>query len=498
MRIVIADDEQWVRAGLKEMLLEADSDTEIVGEALNGDHMVKLVKEEQPDIVFVDIRMPEMDGLEGIAAAREKSSDTVWVILSGYSDFQYAQRAIRLGVQEYLLKPVSPEKLRETLLNVKKLKCQRKTNRNTDFRNWIISRFYMERRDEGNGDFNELEMMGMLLYFDTWTDGRERETYLKRTAEFLEKRIAELERYGNVYCAFFMTEQRKIILATGIGAGKSRKEDIGKWYDSLRKEFFKISDKHCTLTGICTKWCDNAAKMFDCINREEWVEYCRIAAEPERVWYFEEMEEKRKSMQPCTMRMCEMLMQIAKGMHEGSYLHFIDCVVRAEKEWISCQVQTTETEYANMKRYLAVTTGINRFITKDEFRSMELGKVLSFVRENARQILNRGKTGQREEDVVKLAEDYICEHYGEDISVSQLAVQLSLTPNYLSALFHKKTGTTFVKYLTRVRMREAEKLLQNTSLPVWKIAEKTGFSDTRYFTKIFKDYYGILPSEYGN
>ncbi len=500
MRIVIADDEQWVRTALKEMLLEADSGTEIVGEALNGSHMAKLAEEEQPDVVFVDIRMPEMNGLEGIASARDKSPETIWVILSGYSDFQYAQEAIRLGVQEYLLKPVSPEKLRETLLNVQKLKFARKTNRNTDFRNWLISSFYMEGQDEKSGDFRKLQMMGMLLYFDTWVEPEERERYQERVTKLLEKRAVELEQYGNVYCAYFMPQQQKMILATGIGTGvgKERKEDIEEWFESLQKEFFKVSDKHCTLMGIYTKWCDSVTEMVDCMNREEWVEYCRIMAAPDRIWYFEELGKNRKSIQPCKVRMCERLMHIAKGMHEGSYLHFIDCVVKAEKEWVSCQAQTNATEYANMKHYLAVITGINRFMTKDEFRSMEMGKVLAFIRENARQVLARGKAGQKEEDVIKLAEDYILGHFGEDISVSQVALQLSLTPNYLSALFHKKTGTTFVKYLTRVRMREAEKLLQSTKLPVWRIAEKTGFSDTRYFTKIFKDYYGILPSEYGN
>lgn len=500
MRIVIADDEQWVRAALKEMLPEADFDVEIVGEAADGGRMAELVEEKKPDIAFVDIRMPQMNGLEGIAAAKEKSPDTMWVILSGYSDFQYAQQAIRLGVEEYLLKPVSPEKLRETLVNVKKRKYVEKANRNTDFQNWLISSFYMGNRSVSNKEFSDLWMIGLLLCFDTWVEPQERDDYQKRTAELMERRMEEPEKYGNVYRALFVSGEGKMTLAAGVtpGTDKSRKAEIRDWFYSLQKELSKISDIHCILTGICTGWRKNAAEMFACFHAEEELGYCRITAGPDRIWSMEELEKAGKAMSSCKRNMCRRLALVAEGMRKGSYLHFIDCVVRAEEEWIGCRPQATDTEHANMKRYLAVTTGISRFLTREEFRKMELGEALLLIREKAREVLARGKTKEREEDVVKLAEDYIRGHYGEDISVAQIAEQLSLTPNYLSALFHKKTGTTFVKYLTRVRMLEAERLLQNTSLPVWRVAEATGFSDTRYFTKIFKDYFGILPSEYGS
>ena len=112
MIILIADDDRLARFNIKSMLGELLGDTgDIFLEARDGEEMVRICGQNDPDIAFVDISMPCMNGLDAIAQCRECSSDTEFVLVSGYSDFQYAQQAIRLGVNEYLLKPVDAEQL---------------------------------------------------------------------------------------------------------------------------------------------------------------------------------------------------------------------------------------------------------------------------------------------------------------------------------------------------------------------------------------------------
>ena len=120
MKVVIADDESLVRYTLRSMINEMEAPWQIVGESTNGEELMDLLAEHQPNVAIVDIRMPKMNGLEAILLGKAKSPLTKWIILSGYSDFQYAQEALRLGVSQYLLKPVSPADLERALFDTYK------------------------------------------------------------------------------------------------------------------------------------------------------------------------------------------------------------------------------------------------------------------------------------------------------------------------------------------------------------------------------------------
>ena len=120
MIVLIADDERLVRFAMKSMLSEFMEDSEdIFLEAVNGRDMVKVCKDKKPDVVLADISMPYMDGLEAISECKKYSPMTQYVIVTGFSEFEYAKRAIHLGVNEYLLKPVDSQKLRTGIEKIK-------------------------------------------------------------------------------------------------------------------------------------------------------------------------------------------------------------------------------------------------------------------------------------------------------------------------------------------------------------------------------------------
>ena len=119
MKIIIADDEEYVRFELKELLLEIRIDLEIT-EAINGSELLEKFKQNNFNAAFVDIKMPGFSGLEAIENIDSNSLKTEWIILTGYSDFEFAKKAISLGVTEYLLKPVSKEELEQVLIKIEK------------------------------------------------------------------------------------------------------------------------------------------------------------------------------------------------------------------------------------------------------------------------------------------------------------------------------------------------------------------------------------------
>jgi two-component system response regulator YesN len=113
-----------------------------------------------------------------------------------------------------------------------------------------------------------------------------------------------------------------------------------------------------------------------------------------------------------------------------------------------------------------------------------------------RTMLEAAREDSRSADVVGQVIAYVDKHYMHDIGIGQIAEQLHITPNYLSSLFHKKTGATFMEYLTRTRMLRAKELLADPNLQIQQVAEQVGYCSARYFTKLFTRFAGCYPSEY--
>ena len=498
MRIVIADDEQWVRAALKSMLLEIDSEIEMEGEASDGSQMVKLIEEKQPDMAFVDIKMPGMNGLEAIESVKEASPDTSWVILSGFSDFPYAKKAIALGVEEYLLKPVKLEELRHTLQNIRKAKEQGKRSRNAEFQHFLISNFYASGgNSRKEGYFDSFMIMEMEICIDTWKKGDERKEISERIKNLLAGRMEELDEQGNVYSSLFEISPEKSILAVGFPSGKTgKKEEVIRWFHSLKKEFQKISDRDIAITGFLSPCEFNVQIVTEYMKKREKYECLRSVLGVNKIWNLEELHEKTLKYGQKLYDVCRAMQEVTKGMQNRSYLNFMECIVKAEREYDRCSEVLSETMKANLKFYFLMITGLYRIMGNNTGYGT-ISEMFSAVREHAKELLSDTDKIDERWDVVRLTEEYIQKNYARDISIGQIADSLNLTPNYLSAVFHKGVGTTFVKYLTRVRMNKAEELLQNENLTINQVATLVGYTDTRYFSKVFKEYFGVLPSEYG-
>ena len=145
MKIIIADNEKLIRYTIKSMLEEIKTENQVIGEAKDGEKLVELIKKYAPDVAFVDIKMPKLNGLEAIKIAKNYSPETKWIILSSYSEFEYAKEAISLNAYEYLLKPVSPDKLEDTLSAILKLEENNNITTNETFENEINSLIYNTR-----------------------------------------------------------------------------------------------------------------------------------------------------------------------------------------------------------------------------------------------------------------------------------------------------------------------------------------------------------------
>lgn len=117
-RLVVIDDEYIVVQGIKALISRLKLDYEVVGAAYDGIQGLEVIRSEKPDVVITDIRIPGLDGLSVIEAAKEECPDTYFIVISGYSEFVYAQRALTLGVKDYIDKPVTADKLKKALTRI--------------------------------------------------------------------------------------------------------------------------------------------------------------------------------------------------------------------------------------------------------------------------------------------------------------------------------------------------------------------------------------------
>src|SRR5579859_944212 len=142
MKIIIADDESLARSLLKNILQELNLPLECMIEAANGEQMVEQVKSHIPELVFVDIQMPKLNGLDAIRKAKTFSPYTRWVIITGFAEFRYAHEAIKLGIFDYLLKPVDPEEIQKLVENTIREHKEQLLTLNNQFESKIVDLYH--------------------------------------------------------------------------------------------------------------------------------------------------------------------------------------------------------------------------------------------------------------------------------------------------------------------------------------------------------------------
>ncbi len=296
----------------------------------------KLLNEQEFDIVFTDIRMPGMDGLTLIDIWRTRLSQTQWVVLSGYDDFSYAQKAITLGVMDYLLKPVSKKSARRTLERL------------------------LENHKKQTNNFISLNELN---------------EYLQK----LEGAIWTLD-----------VDSMKSIISSMCDTFRTKEIEISYLQNTLNNLYFNLVQR---INDRGSVFIDAKDSSVNGKNKESSIES------------FQEQ--------------CIILIEQIRTQRKGQFL-----------------------------------------------------------------------------DPIEYAKEYITDNLNHKISLENVANRLGLSPSYFSHLFKKETGTSFVEFRKRLLMEKAMKLMENGSLKITEVANSLGYEDLPHFTRTFKKYTGLSPSQY--
>lgn len=472
MIILIADDDRLIRYSVKSMLGEILEEFRIIFlEARDGEEMVRLCKEHKPDIAFVDIRMPHLNGLEAIERSRELSGETEYVIVSGYSDFEYAQKGIRLGISEYLLKPVGEDELKDVMEKLMEKLKKKKEDSNYRFQIRVMDAFNGYLEDEDHDKCLEEKLLSFMLFMAAGCgdkgEAAENQKKILKKINLLGKDI--IERGGSyasvvngdgIPCILFHSEERDYIL--------SRVRKI-----SLEGE------------GVYYFWWNEGTHLL---------ELCRECEKVSGEQYLL-MNKKRGSV----VNKEELFLDC--GDDEKDFLVGLDRFLAAwiQADGVTCKniMNDIWRKYHDkrLKIHLAHLAEYGKYVTGCDIKSGSVKEFCkSFVEESDRMYM---AVHREDADVIEQVKEYLINHYMDDVSISGIAESFHLTANYLSTIFHQKTGQKFVDYLTEIRVGAAKRLLlHNSSASVQDVALMVGYNSARHFSSVFQKQTGKTPTAY--
>lgn len=505
MRVVVVEDEIRIREGIQGLLEIMEQDYEFVGSAENGKIGLELIQKEQPDIVITDIRMPDMSGLEMLQEMLNQGMDAKAIVLSAYSEFEYARQAMRLGVTEYLLKPVSVDEFSKamnavkhqiekeksvqpqalgTLEQIVSAVLYRQLRLDTDMEEYLLGKY---------GIHVGQEIVEVCIYLGT--------SYQNK-ADWVQREWTNLlNAKGDLrFCLVKLDyEQSLLIVIYRFGDIRELERRIQCWMlqDAAGMESGGVG-------WILADGLDSLKESFDTLyqfvdwtltlGRDVLIAYPKILQVQTAVCVYPiEMENLLKS------ELCLGNMEESEKIIRNFFGHFSSGKLYAPKDIKECFVRFTWAiiniaKEINMLDYekLNQQEMLDRIMDAKLFWEME-----EVLEELLGQI---GPEDDQEDGITHLTvrrmKSMIHEFYQSGITLDEIALKLNVTPEYLSMQFHKEVGETYSSYLKNYRVNKAKELLVGTQMKQYEIAEQVGYADSKYFGKVFRELTGYSPAEY--
>ena len=540
LKIFLAEDEVIVRETIKRMIPWEELGFELVGEAADGEMALPLLIRQKPDLLITDIKMPFMDGLTLAKLAKKELPELKIVILSGYDDFNYAKQAINIGVEDYLLKPITKNALIERLSEIRSRYEHEKTQKEyyEKFQREMqayeknSSRDFFEALVRGSMDMMEVykkaEKLGVdivaeaynILIFTMNSEedfSGQKEGYSEWEAESLEM----LEEFFSGHPSAMLF--RSNIFSYGVllkGQKESikeiTKECVGKIQGILKR---KESKREWFLAvGQPVERLSQIKKSYHTASRAFSQRYLY----GENILYYDEMEMmEHRSGQADTNDNAYLKKVDVNALNPAILQKFLSNGIQEETEnfvkdyFYAIGQEPMESLVFRNYVILNVRFSVITFLKglgcdtegmepeNTEEILAESGKNIESAIAYAEKMVSQAITirdqnsGNKNRSILKTAVDFIESHYmEEEISLNTVANVANVSANHFSALFSQNMGQTFIEYLTSLRMNKAKELLRCTGMRSSEIAGEIGYKDAHYFSYLFKKTQGMTPSDY--
>lgn len=465
-KIVLVDDEKLVLKSLKGSIDWETYGFEVIGTALSAEEALEMIRMKKPDVVFTDIRMPQICGLELLQMIKEAYPDIICMIISGYAEFAYIQKAIKLDAVGYCLKPFDYDEITGYLKKIKSKLDSRNKAQNT-------KRIPLEYLDIRSKDAKQ------------------------RLKDFFEKKDIFLERDKiKILYLLGQTEEllelsEDVLAYSNVGYEKY----IVLLFETCEQEFIEILINHKKLTskkisvGV-SRSIDNVEQVGKRVQDARKLAY-QFFCQPEK-YVFDTMPDDRKvSLIPQLYpgnkqdagRIAGSIKELRMAFAEGQLSIDAGILLRNfmetwTEEKINQSLQEVIWDYDTL---------CQEYENADHLLTYFSDQLWALREEDVNKITNQTFAGMR---------DYVKEHFREHITVADISLKFHINSCYVSRLFKKEMGKTLTDFLTELRIENACRMLVDSGVSINEIAELSGFSDYFYFARVFRKVMHCTPSEY--
>ncbi|MFC4402218.1 response regulator [Gracilibacillus xinjiangensis] len=512
IKVMLVDDEAIEREGIRLILERNRSNTEIVAEAQNGKKAMELAKLHEPDIIFMDIKMPVMDGLEATKGILSQFPNTRCIMVSAYDTFQYAQEAMRFGVKEYLLKPSKVTEVLEAFdrmveevqLEKNQMKEEEAIRHRLEQANTLMEmEFIVSLMLDHVHDFSdwkkwldiEEDMKGFAAVFSFSSEDLNPDYNQKSEWYSVLKRSLEAQDL-KCFIGPFTSFQVAVFVRLNGNEAIEVQEDFAK--SVIRSSANTMRNGHL-VAGVGTTV--TSVKNFSQSYEEAIYALALVQnhSHANYLVYSRKLEERRKEFVPYELEK-EVLEAVQKGDQLNSMLAFDQYFQWVQQNW---DYSVKDVQKAIENFFIILTRSTQELgIKRDHHMSFQQYETNMQLKEAAKAHLltiTKHIIDWRTDGVQGLliqAKEYVKHHFHQTITLDEVAEQVNLSSYYLSKLFKESFGVTFIEYLTELRMNKAKTFLLNGATPLKEIALNIGYKDPNYFSRVFKKEVGLSPSEF--
>lgn len=507
--VLIADDESIIREGIKCLLDWESFGYTITDEAAGGEQALRKILSQTPDVVLMDIRMPGLTGLEVIRRAREAGYDGEFIILSGYSDFKYAQEAMRCGIQYYLTKPVDEEELsgilrcikdkldsrqdsadaaehyrqkardaivRDVLLGNAPVPGKNYSDLHADVYQVVICQPYNTPPKSQNPAFQFADLLRLANQDNNFFDNvmlEYNDVFLLKGSYAVGKFDSLLEQYsgekapqkGSALDSFFITYGKCVYTVEEIP------QSYHQAYELLNRRFFCDQAQHTIGYQALPALQDNVSVISATLlsrYSEAFLNYIQAF---------------NRSMAAETLNKLQQELYSASDSIDDIKLFLADLYLSIKEKMSRL--------YSNVALSFAGNADTIRFISSRYY----LYEILLFLTEQFEAMMSAIGNSSRDsvlDDILR----YINHNFADNITLENIAPLFGYNSSYLGKIFSKKMGENFNSYIDHVRIEHSKELLLKGDAKIYAIAEKVGYRNPDYFHTKFKKYVGMSPAEY--
>jgi len=496
-KVLIVDDEPIVREGLEFIIDWQDFGFTIIDNAENGRIGLEKIHSLDPDLVITDVRMPGIDGIEMIQKVRKKGIKTPFIILSGYSDFTYAKDALSLNVVSYLLKPIEEAELIEELLKIKEDLKEKEAFETSliDYHQYETTskiKNYLLNQTDGTDELKQLLSSKLYILIGCVYNPT------KISRQKLEEEIPEFETYDS----YRFNHEDTLYFLIEAESPKAFEEYIQKLLN-----FIETYNDHLTLTISSIVYSvEGLKKAYKEINqlKEKTFLY------PKQNILTPHLLKSQKNQQEVNKKIEVLKNRLIKVVEENKQEIILEFIPSFFSIYQQSNFSVEEIKADLIGVYLASVSIVEKY-KEEPFTENEKNEIISkflktasltellidfeesllFLATTLSEILGR-------EDIVSRIKRYTQENYAEELSMTELATHFNYSHSYLGKKFRSDTGKSYHTYLNEIRIEEAKILLKESSLYIYEISERVGFSNPDYFHKKFKEKVGQSPKQYRN